>query len=466
MRFWQKTLLVVLILFIVALDVSVIMIMHKSWQLNMEREMQRSSNEQALIANNIYENLNSIKSRGMTMSDDVLFDVARSYAEYYLKQNISLQLWDREQLVYNGALTAKKQQGLAQTHTEEQNVHEIVTSGELPAPYQELKLVYKRNIEELYTSQKELNRYFVYVNVIAGPILAFLLYVLIRQLTKPLRLLSKTTQTIAGGNYNERVALKKNDEFGELAQNFNQMAEAVEQHVTELSDMAEEKQRIVDNLAHELRTPLTSMQGFAQYLNSAHINEEERITASGYIWSETLRLKNLVFKLLDLSVLRHQSVERNRLSVDELFQSVQQMERENLEQAGMKLVLHNSIDSVWGDPDLLASFLINCIDNAIHASAEGSEIHLSAYEEHSAAVLEVRDFGKGMSERQAQRAFEPFYRADKARSREYGGAGLGLSICKQIAEAHQAALSLESRENEGTCIRIFLQLHNNEGLIR
>ncbi|MDR0270201.1 HAMP domain-containing sensor histidine kinase [Paenibacillus sp.] len=458
MRFWQKTLLVVLILFIVTLDVSVIMIMHKSWQLNMEREMQRSSNEQALIANNIYENLNSIKSRGMIVNDDVLFDVVRSYAEYYQKQDISLQLWDREQIVYDGAFTAKKQQDSAQTHTQEQKVHEIATSVELPAPYQELKLVYKRSIEELYISQKELNRYFVYINVIASPILALFLYLLIRQLTRPLRLLSKTTQTIAGGNYTERVALKKNDEFGELAHNFNQMAEAVGRHVTELSAMAEGKQRIVDNLAHELRTPLTSMQGFAQYLNSAHISEEERITASGYIWSGTLRLKSLVFKLLDLSILRRQLVERIHISVDELFQSVQQIEQENLEQAGMKLVLHNSIDSVRGDPDLLASFLVNCINNAIHASAEGSEIHLSAYEQHSAAVLEVRDFGKGMSERQAQRAFEPFYRADDARSREHGGAGLGLSICKQIAEAHQASLSLESRENEGTCIRILLGL--------
>lgn len=466
MRFWQKTLLVVLILFIVALDASVIMMMHKSWKLNMDREMQRSSNEQAFIANNIYDNLNSIKSRGMTVKEDVLFDVARSYAEYYQKQNIFLQLWDRDRLVYDGDVAAGRQQGSGQTHTEEQKVHEMVTSGELPAPYQELKLVYKRNIEELYTSQKELNRYFVYVNVIAGPILAFLLYVLIRQLTRPLRQLSKTTQTIAGGNYDERVALKRNDEFGELAQNFNRMAEAVERHVTELSAMAEEKQRIVDNLAHELRTPLTSMQGFAQYLNSAHISEEERITASGHIWSETLRLKNLAFKLLDLSVLRHQSVERIRLSVDELFQSVRQMEQENLEQAGVKLVLNNGIESIWGDPDLLSSFLVNCIDNAIHASAEGSEIRLSAYKQDSAAVLEVRDFGKGMSESQALRAFEPFYRADKARTREHGGAGLGLSICKQIAEAHQAPLSLESRENEGTCIRIFLQLHNNEGLTR
>ncbi|GIP26603.1 hypothetical protein J23TS9_17330 [Paenibacillus sp. J23TS9] len=97
MRFWQKSLLVVLLLFILTLDVSVMMIMKKSWQLNMEREIQRASSEQALIANNIYENLNSIKSRGMSIHDTVLFDVARSYADYYRQQGITLQLWDQGQ---------------------------------------------------------------------------------------------------------------------------------------------------------------------------------------------------------------------------------------------------------------------------------------------------------------------------------------------------------------------------------
>ncbi|MED5017863.1 HAMP domain-containing sensor histidine kinase [Paenibacillus chibensis] len=457
MRFWQKTLLVVLILFIVALDLSVVMIMNKSWQLNMQREVQRSDNEQALIANNIYENLNSIKSRGIAISDNVLFDVARSYAEYYRRQDMGLQLWDRDHMIYGsgGAASANLDEG-------QQARHRIERSSKLPAPYDHLILVYSRSIEELYAGQSELNRYFVLINLVAGPLLAAALYILIRQLTRPLRQLSQTTQTIAEGNYGERVLLKNNDEFGELAQHFNRMAAAVERHIVELSAMAEEKQRIVDNLAHELRTPLTSMQGFAQYLNAASVSEEERITASGYIWSETMRLKNLVFKLLDLSILRRQSIEMKRISVDELFETVRIREQENVERAHMCLTQHTNTNTVWGDPDLLASYLVNCIDNAIHASPEGSEIQLLAYEHNAEVVLEVRDFGKGMSKKEVRQAFEPFYRADPARSREHGGAGLGLSICRQIAEAHQAELSLESEENQGTRIRIFLQLHNNE----
>jgi len=462
MRFWQKTLLAVLVLFIIALDVSVVIIMNKSWQLNMEREVQRAANEQELIANNIYENLKSIQSRGMVINDPVLVDIARSYSDYYQKQKIALQLWDQDQLVYTGSYQAEGT-GTSNNRltTDNQAAREVVAASELPAPFGHLRLEYRRNIDELYSSQEELNRYFVYVNFIVGPILAIVLYVLIRQLTKPLRLLTATTQTIAAGNYSQQVALKNKDEFGELAQSFNQMAAAVNKHVTELSAMAEDKQRIVDNLAHELRTPLTSMQGFAQYLNAAHISEEERITASGYIWSETLRLKNLVFKLLDLSILRHQAVERVRVDVEELFESVRQLEQQQIKQAGLTLIVDADIASVWGDSDLLASFLVNGIENAIRASSEGSEIRLLAYEEGSSAVLEVRDCGKGMSTKQVEQAFEPFYRADHARSREHGGAGLGLSICQQIAEAHQAEISLESREQSGTSLRIFLQLHNN-----
>ncbi|MNI46409.1 Signal transduction histidine-protein kinase BaeS [compost metagenome] len=287
------------------------------------------------------------------------------------------------------------------------------------------------------------------------------MYVLIRKLTKPLQSLADSTKNIAEGNYGKRVQLQNRDEFGELARHFNRMADAVEKQVTDLSAMAEEKQRMVDNLAHELRTPLTSLQGFAQYLNAAHIDEEERITASGYLWSETLRLKNLVFKLLDLSILSHQPVERSRIPVVELFESVRRMEQANLDAAGIELILEADISAVWGDRELLESFLVNCLENSIHASNPGSEIRLAAYEQDAAAVLEVTDYGRGMSAGHLERVFEPFYRVDHARSREHGGAGLGLALCRQIAEAHQAQLSLKSEEQKGTTIQLILQLHNN-----
>lgn len=451
MRFWHKILLAVLVLFIAALDVSVIMVMKKSWQLNMDSETRRAESEQLLIVNNIYENLDSIRVRGMSLTPALLVSVAESYGEHYRKQGIRLELRKDDELLYPG-------EGGDSSAREE---HVMKLAMLLPAPYQHLELVYKRDISGLYAQQQELNRFFVMINWIVGPLLVLLLYLLIRHLTKPLKLLSETTKTIAEGNYSNRVELHSKDEFGELAMNFNRMAAVVEQRITDLSDMAEDKQRMVDNLAHELRTPLTSMQGFAELLTTANIDREDQIKAGHYILSETVRLKNLAFKLLDLSVLRHQPLELAEVDVDDLFETVAQTEQRRLAEYSLRLELDSSIPSVWGDADLLASYLVNLIENAIPASRPGSSIRLLAYQQNGEGVLEVRDSGCGMTEEQQKRAFEPFYRADPARSRAHGNAGLGLSLCRQIAEAHEAQVALQSAPGEGTSIRLFLQLPNN-----
>ncbi|WP_405104291.1 HAMP domain-containing sensor histidine kinase [Paenibacillus sp. FSL K6-1217] len=455
MKFWHKILLAVLVLFIAALDVSVVMVMKKSWQLNMASERKRAASEQLLITNNIYENMDSIQARGVSLNPALLVSVAKSYGEHYRKQGIELEL--RE----NGLLLYPVQDG---RNSEEQRAapeeHIMTLAMPLPAPYQHLELAYKRDISGLYAQKQELNHFFVMINWIVGPLLVVLLYLLIRHLTRPLKLLSETTKTIAEGDYSKRVELNSRDEFGELAFNFNRMASVIEQRMSDLEDMAEDKQRMVDNLAHELRTPLTSMQGFAELLTSANIGQEDQIKAGHYILSETVRLKNLAFKLLDLSVLRHQPLRLAEVDVGTLFETVAQTERQRLTDNGLLLQVDSSIPAVWGDADLLAAFLVNLIENAIPPSPPGHTIYMLAYQQDEEMVLEVKDCGNGMTEEQSRRAFEPFYRADPSRSRAYGNAGLGLSLCCQIAEAHQARVELQSVPGEGTSIRLFLKDKN------
>ncbi|MEK3697167.1 HAMP domain-containing sensor histidine kinase [Paenibacillus sp. FSL R10-2199] len=417
----------------------------------MDSETRRAASEQLLITNNIYENLDSIRTRGLTLTPALMVSVAKSYGEHYRKQGIGLELREDGQLIY------PNQAGKSAVQDE----HVMTLAMPLPAPYQHLELTYKRDISGLYAQQQELNRFFVMINWIVGPLLVLLLYLLIRHLTRPLKLLSETTKTIAEGNYSNRVELNSRDEFGELAFNFNRMAAVVEQRMTDLAGMAEDKQRMVDNLAHELRTPLTSMQGFAELLTSANIGQEDQVKAGHYILTETVRLKNLAFKLLDLSVLRHQPLVQAEVNVAALFQEVAQTELQKAAEHGLLLQMDSSIPAVWGDADLLASFLVNLIENAIPASRPGSIIRLLAFQQNGEGVLEVQDSGAGMTEEQSKRAFEPFYRADPARSRTYGNAGLGLSLCRQIAEAHEARVELHSVLGQGTSIRLFLQLHNN-----
>lgn len=111
MRFWHKILLAVLVLFIAALDISVVMVMKKSWQLNMASESKRAASEQLLITNNIYENLDSIRARGVSLTPALLVSVAKSYGEHYRKQGIELELRDNGLLLYpveNGGVPVRK----------------------------------------------------------------------------------------------------------------------------------------------------------------------------------------------------------------------------------------------------------------------------------------------------------------------------------------------------------------------
>lgn len=461
MKFWHKILLLVLIFYIVSLNISVVTIMQKNWELNLKRETERASSEHTLIANNIYENLISISTRGAVLSNQVYHDVTRSYANYYSNQGIRLQLWEGNQVIFPATSDIPGQRPSTDTvQIEIGGIQYIQIVKALPTPHEQLVLVYMRNVDALFETQRSLNQFFIHINLIVGICLIIFLSLIVKRMTNPLDVISNITEEITDGNYKKRINLNRKDEFGNLARNFNKMTDAIEAHISELSYMADEKQRLVDNLAHELRTPLTSIQGFAEYLMNANAGEEEKLIAEQYIKSETMRLNQLAHKLLDISNLRNESIQFGIVDLALLFQNVERSERLNLQKSNQTLVMDLSIATVFGDFDLLYCFIVNCVENAIHASGEGTEILLSAYEQENLAVLEISDNGCGMNSEQVLKAFEAFYRVDKSRTREHGGAGLGLTLCKQIADAHDAKVQLYSEIGKGTKVQMFLQLYN------
>ena len=233
------------------------------------------------------------------------------------------------------------------------------------------------------------------------------------------------------------------------------MAEAVEQHINKVTQLVEEKQRLVDNVAHELRTPLTSMKGFADYLMLANCPEQERIIAGNYIKSESVRLNQLSQKLLDISSLNQISINQESIEIDKLFQNVMDIVRPKLLHSGQTLTMAGNHERLQGDFQLLVSLMVNLVENAIYASKQNDKIELNAFRQDQQVVLEISDHGCGMEEEQIEKVFEAFYRIDKSRSREYGGAGLGLALCKQIAKAHGANIKIESELEKGTKVQIY-----------
>lgn len=319
--------------------------------------------------------------------------------------------------------------------------------------YPNLILVHIRDLDGLEAFKENLISVFLWVSTGVCLVLALAIFLLVKGLTRPIEALNRAAARISRGDYNERIPVRRQDELGELAQNFNIMAQAIQDHTQALTRAAEEKQRFVDNLAHELRTPLTAIRGYAEYLQNAHCTEEERIKAAGHLSRAAARLQNLSFKLLEMTYLRTRKLQPKRLDVSGLFNELLVIMKPSLQEKRITLKLEKQLEYLWGDETLLLSLLINLVDNAIQASPMGSQITVKAYSAPN-PVLEVSDHGRGMNAQEIQRVLEPFYRTDESRSRKHGGVGLGLTICAQIAELHQAKLLIDSQPGKGTTVKV------------
>jgi len=214
----------------------------------------------------------------------------------------------------------------------------------------------------------------------------------------------------------------------------------------------QDKQMFIDNLAHEMKTPLTSILGYSEYLQNAMNNEEERIKAAGHLRNSAKRLQSLSSALLDLAYTREKIILKD-IDTEHLFQALDDLMKHSLTERKLKLDITIHTPIICGDESLLLSLLSNLIENAARASIEGGIIKVSAYKKEN-LILEVSDVGFGMDENEILKITEPFYRVDKSRSRADGGIGLGMSICKQIAQLHNAELKIKSRPDIGTTVQL------------
>lgn len=366
----------------------------------------------------------------------------------------------------------------------EKDAERLHIYGNLPAPYQEYGLLYTSGLEDVMTEWRRTKSVLFFVAAAAVFILALFLYFLLEFCFKPLQEISRSSRTIADGAYHTRLKVSGRDEIAEMADNFNRMAKQVETHIALLKEEAVKKQQFIDNFAHELRTPLAAVYGYAEYMQKTQISEKERIECTQTIMEQCKRLQNMAYQLMELATLQETSeitgLRMEQCSIQELFRQsketmqIKAMEKDislhffigDVTEAGEKVCHERNPGkeemTVTGCFDLLVSLLNNLIDNAIKASQEGSAIIVSGFlteEKQEKVVLEISDEGIGMKEEELSHVKEAFYRADKARSRAMGGAGLGLSICEQIVTLHKGQLQLISAPEKGTTVRVSFPKH-------
>lgn len=239
---------------------------------------------------------------------------------------------------------------------------------------------------------------------------------------------------------------------------------AVMQDITMEKEQEELRKKFVSNVSHELRTPLTYLQGYTEaLLDGMAENPSDREKYLKIILDETLRLKRLVNKLLDLSLIESNNIKlkKDKISISELIQRVLRkfvpITSENNIDIGLNL---EKLPLLFVDEDRIEQVLINLIDNSIRHSKKNSRIIIGARksEDGNNIIVSVKDEGKGIPEDELPFIWGRFYKTDKARTRDDSGTGLGLSIVKNIINLHGGRVWARNRKEKGAAFYFSLPI--------
>ncbi len=275
-------------------------------------------------------------------------------------------------------------------------------------------------------------------------------------LTRPLAKLSIATKELAAGDLNYRFRYSSKDEIGQVAGDFNKMAQQLEKSVSALQEDMERQKRFMGSFAHEIKTPMTSVIGYADLMRNGMLTQEEGRDAANYIFTESKRLERLSLKLLDLLAIEHTELPKQAVNIRNLIEYVAGMQEEILKNAHIDLQLDCEDGLCLIEPDLVSSLLINLLDNARKAVDHNGGIVISCRMTERGCTLCVSDNGRGIPQQAMPHLEEAFYRVDKARSRQQGGAGLGLTLCHEIAKFHNGTIRFDSKESAGTRVTVEL----------
>lgn len=459
LQFWQKTYLLTITLFILALCGGLYIIGLQNQRQSMNSEVAKGQSEQIFIAQNFSRDISTVES-------NIHFRIPaliRAYGTYYQENGILLEVRENDDIIFSSLPNYPGERPELTLEQDNQNWLVRTVDGEaflyvvsaLSAPNNNFTLTYARSLAH-QTDIWEQTRSLLAVGCVSvAAFLAIGLYFVLRSLSKPLERLAAVADKFAAGNMTIRAYKKGNDEIGNLAESFNHMADAAENNIAKIRGIAEQNERMTANLSHEIRTPLTAIQGYAEYMLLAQLTEEEQSDALSYIIAESARLKKISERMLRLSTLNPDELEKKPLDVNDLIHRVLLSVQPKASKKNVTLYVGSQpVITVMGDEILLESLFTNLLDNAIKACSDGGEIRLNIHKDDSHVQIEVVDNGRGMRKEELDVLGEPFYRPDMARSRAEGGAGLGVALCYQIIRLHAAKIDYSSILGKGTIVTV------------
>lgn len=269
---------------------------------------------------------------------------------------------------------------------------------------------------------------------------------------RPIDKITETAEALRAGNQSARTGFTGDDAIGALGKTLDEMADAIE------ADRNLER-RLTADVAHELRTPLQAIQATVEAMQDGiYPADEEHLQI---VRNETVRLSRLTDGILELTKLERGSVALRFERIDAAgpVGAAVDFHRFLFEAAGIGLA--EQVETgvfVQADSDRLTQAVSNLLSNAIRYSPDGGQVNVAVRREDGSAVIEVADTGIGIAEKDINKVFSRFWRADEARDRESGGLGIGLAIVKEIVKRHGGRVCAIRREGGGTVFRIEIPL--------
>ncbi len=298
-----------------------------------------------------------------------------------------------------------------------------------------------------------------YLFIFGGPITVLLAgiigWFLAGKTLRPVDKITQIARKIGAENLNERLKTPgPRDEIGRLAETFNEMIARLERSFRQM------KQFTAD-ASHELKTPLTIMKGEVEVSLKSEKSVEGLRSVLISVLEETDRMSYIVKNLLDLAradtdevPIQHTKVKLDQILSERFEHSLKLAADKGLE---MKIVKNMPV-TIFGDTVALGQLIFNLIDNALKYTQIDGSVELSLDTDGESAIIKVADTGVGVSKEDMPYILDRFYRVDKARTRGAGGAGLGLSICKGIVDAHGGRIEVESELGKGSTFIVYLPL--------
>lgn len=266
-------------------------------------------------------------------------------------------------------------------------------------------------------------------------------YVSIRWIFKPIKWLEEGVAEIGRGNLDHRIPTRKRrDELGELAVSFNDMAERIKK-------MLSAKEQLLQDVSHELRSPVTRMRVALEFVPNGEKKES--------LLEDVAELEAMITELLESEKLNSDHGKLNIATInigDLLSETIKGFETRP---PGIQLIPALGVMKIEADVERVKVILKNVMENAIkYSGRESQAVEVTARKEGNSTFVTIRDHGIGIPKGDLPYIFEPFYRADKSRSRNTGGYGLGMSLCKKIMDAHGGKIKIESTHGEGTTVSL------------